>query len=703
MSLSRFSSCTPPPIANDSEPRPVPADDKSRFINRELSWLAFNGRVADEAMNANYPLYERLRFLAISAGNLDEFYMVRIAGLKAQIKGGLSEISIDGLNAEEQLALIYPEIRRLSERQQEIWMQLRHEFEKAGVFITACKDVKPRQKSKLKEWFENHLYPVLTPITLEPAHPFPFIPNRGHVLALELKRKKNEEWETLHALVPVPVNIRRFVRLPDSAHNFLPVEEIIILFLDQLFPACKLKGAGVFRILRDSEVEIDEKAEDLMQSFESLLKRRRRGNVILLKMEERLPEKLCNAIALEAQCETEDIVIAKAMVGLESLAELIAPSPRGLQFLRYAPRHPERVRDFRGDIFRAIRAKDLLIHHPFESFDIVVDFLNQAARDPNVIAIKQTLYRTSDDSPIVKALIDAAENGKSVTALVELRARFDEEANIKWARDMERAGIQICYGFMDLKTHCKVSLVSRKERGKLCSYVHFGTGNYNPVTARLYTDFSFFTVDEALGRDATRVFNYMTSSTPPKGFEKIAVSPLNMHQTLLQHIESEIAHARAGRKAAIWVKLNHIGEPKLIDALCRAARENVSVELIVRGICCLRPELAGYSEGIRVKSIIGRFLEHARIICFGNGEGLPSSAARVFLSSADWMPRNMFRRVETLVPLENSTVKKQILQNVLDAEFRDNQNSWRLNAEGQYQRIPIPAGSLGAFPRIPIL
>jgi len=661
-------------------------NNPSRLFNRELSWLFFNTRVLEEAENSEVPLFERLRFLSISASNLDEFYMVRVAGLREQVRTGIKGQDTSLIPPSIQLKKIDRRAGKIVARQNKCWRNLQQDLADSGVNVLRVENLSKSQLAILKDRFEATIRPLLTPMAVDPAHPFPFLSNLGFGIALRLEK---EGREPLFGLITVPLGVPRVIEIKSGGkgRNFVLIEDVLQSFAQNIYPDFDVANSGVFRITRDSGMTVDERAEDLVLHFENLLRERRRGRVIRLEINKQMDPDLREFLISRFDCRDETIEEAADILGLSDMSQLVKIGPAHQLFPAYTARFPERIREFEGDFFAAIAAKDILVHHPYEEFDVVIQFLQQAARDPNVVAIKQTLYRTSDDSPIVRALIDAAEAGKNVTALVELKARFDEASNMRWARDLERAGVQVVYGFVGYKTHAKVSLVIRQEQDKLQTYTHIGTGNYHALNAKVYTDLALFTADEAIGSDVGKIFNFVTSYNEPRDLQKLSVAPLSLREVLTEHIDREISHAKAGRPARIWAKMNALVDPKMIEKLYEASGVGVQIDLVVRGICCLRPNVAGMSENIRVKSIVGRFLEHSRIVCFGNGEALPSDQALVFISSADWMPRNLNRRIETLVPVESPTVHNQVLDQIMMANLLDNMNSWELQSTGRYVRV----------------
>jgi polyphosphate kinase len=671
----------------DADDDPFEARDTDRYFNRELSWLAFNRRVLEEACNAAHPMLERLRFLSISGSNLDEFFMVRVAGLKGQQLQDVEARSADGLTPSQQLAPITIGADALLASQENVWREIRHALADAGIQVLGSSKIDAALSVDEIEWLRTHfreqLFPILTPQALDPAHPFPFIPNKGLAVMFDLVRVSDKE--PIRELVMVPSGMSRFVRLPGEAARYVAVESVIKRFSAMLFPGYLVEGAAEFRVLRDSDIELEEEAEDLVRYFANAIKRRRRGRVIRLELETGMPASLAKVLRDELG-EQALVTESGSFLGIGDLEQIVEEDRPDLKFVPFTPRFPERIREFGGDCFAAIRAKDIVVHHPYETFDVVLAFLKQAANDPDVLAIKQTLYRAGKQSAVINALIQAAEAGKSVTAVVELKARFDEEQNLLWATALERAGVQVVYGFIDWKTHAKVSMVVRREAGKFRTYCHFGTGNYHPVTAKIYTDLSFFTANPAIGRDAARMFNYITGYVEPDDMERVVLSPRALRTRLLDEIDAEIGHARSGRPAMIWAKLNSLVDPAIIEKLYEASGAGVQIDLIIRGICCLRPKIAGLSDNIRVKSVVGRFLEHSRIAVFGNGAPLPNDDAHVYISSADWMPRNFDRRVEYMLPIDAGTVHDQVLDQVMVANLIDNEQSWDLHADGSYTR-----------------
>jgi len=674
------------PAAEPAAPIPPEAPGpRSRFFNRELSWLAFNLRVLAEACNLNYPLLERLRFLSISASNLDEFLMVRVAALAAQVRRQIEEVSIDGLTPSQQLAAISDSVTQLEITQQGIWRDLKEQLAGKGIRIIGDEKQEAARERWIRDYFQQHVLPIITPQAIDPAHPFPFIANQGMGILFALTRIS--DGSAVMEMVLIPSALPRFIRVPGPEAVYISAEDMLTRNAEVLFPGFRVLGHGVFRVLRDSDIEIEEDAEDLVRYFRTAIQRRRRGLVIVLQLQGKFDPAAEGMLRDKLRLDRAIVIKTDGLIGMNGLSAIVEEDRPELKFEPYSPRYPERIAEHDGDCFAAIREKDIVIQHPYETFEVVIDFLKQAARDPDVVAIKQTLYRAGKQSAVIAALIAAAEAGKSVTAVVELKARFDEEQNMLWASQLERAGVQVIYGFVDWKTHAKVSMVVRREGDSYRTYCHFGTGNYHPVTARIYTDLSIFTADPVVGRDVARLFNFITGYVEPKKLETLSISPIGLRERLYECIEAEIANARAGKPAEIWAKLNALTDSRLINRLYAASQAGVKIFLVIRGICCLRPGIEGLSENIAVKSIIGRFLEHGRVWAFANGGWLPNRRAKVFITSADGMSRNLDRRVELLVPVRNRTVHDQVLGQVMLANLLDTEQSWLLRPDGTYARI----------------
>jgi polyphosphate kinase len=671
---------------NDIDNLLLNINPQTRYLNRELSSIEFNKRVMEQAKTAHNPLLERVKFLGISANILDEFTMVRVAGIKEQVRNKIFSLSDDGLTPLEQITELVQVMRNMLVQQQNIWITLKQELEMERIFIVKPSELEAEQFQAIKDRFFSDIFPAISPIAIDPAHPFPFLPNKGLAQIFELKN--NHSGKLMNAVVPIPTKLDRFQVIENKTGcYFLLLEDLILEFAELLFPSFTVESNCLFRILRDSDLDVEEDAEDLLRNYEHAVKKRRRGRIIRIKALHPAPPHLVQFFTDHVESDIYQVHEMEGMLGLSDLSELYRLNRPDLKYQPYSPRYPERITEYGEDCFAAIAAKDIIIHHPYETFDVVVQFVEQAASDPDVIAIKQTLYRTSDNSPIVKALIRAAESGKSVTALVELRARFDEEANIRWARDLEGAGVQVVYGFVGVKTHAKISIVVRREKQGIVSYAHFGTGNYHPITAKIYTDLSYFTCNKDLVQEAHFVFNYVTGYGSPEKFHHVIPAPLHMRRHILNLIAQEANNAKAGKPAHIWAKMNSLVDTEIIDSLYIASQAGVKIELVVRGICCLRPQVKGLSENIHVKSIVGRFLEHSRIYCFGNGHALPSPNALVYIGSADWMTRNLDWRVEIMVPITNETVHTQVLEQIMVANLRDDVNSWELQPNGEYAKI----------------
>ncbi len=669
----------------------APSDDPARYLNRELSWLEFNARVLAEAANDEVPLYERLKFLAIYSSNLDEFFMVRAAGLQAQIISKVHEVPPDGMTAQEQLLAISLRAHELCELQAKIWKERVHPaLRQVGLTVVEPDSLAPEALKKLDEQFEKDIFPVLTPIAIDPAHPFPHLRNK--TLNVGILFTPGSAVEPTFGLVQIPNTLPRLIRVPVEGQRkaFVTLEDMIGRQVGRLFPHLPAVGHFAFRVTRNFDIELDEdEGEDLLLTIQQELRRRERGHAVRLEVSGRCPdaakEWLCEELSLNPMLDLYEV---KGPIMLENFSELVKHDERkDLSDPPFAPYYVPPLRDSE-DFFRTIRKQDILLHHPYESFEAVIDFVSQAAEDPNVLAIKQTLYRTGGESPLVRALQRAAELGKQVTAVVELKARFDEESNIQWAHALERSGVNVMYGLLGFKTHAKVLLVVRKEGDHLRRYVHLATGNYNQQTARLYEDISLFTAREELGEDATSLFNLLTGYSAPERWNQFITAPLGLHEAVLGFIHREKENARAGKPASIIAKMNSLVDADVIDALYLASQAGVKIDLIVRGICCLKPGLAGVSENIQVRAVVDRFLEHARIFRFENN-GNPE----VYCSSADWMPRNFRRRVEVMFPILDETLKTRMVNQILRPMTKDNVKGWNLGADGRYTREQIEEGA----------
>jgi len=660
-----------------------------RYINREISWLKFNLRVLNEAGNKNIPLLERVRFLSIAANNLDEFFMVRVAGIFNQIKERIDVVSVDGLNPEQQLEQIVDKTKKLLKISNDTWANLKLDLNKEGIFFVRYDELNSSEKTRLGKYFKENIYPVLTPLIIDPTHPFPFIPNQGLFVVMSMLKKKKSKIKKKFSLILIPKKIDRFVNISNKVgiKKYISIENIISSYASYLFTDYKLIKSTSARIIRDSDIEIEEEAEDLVLYLEQALKKRKRGRIVKLEIRSNIDEDIRKFIIKSLEVKKDHIYEIDSFVGTHQIDEIYNKNNSNLIFKPFNPRPLERLKQYNNNYFDAIRAKDFIVHHPYETFDSVIQFLNQAAQDPDVIAIKQTLYRTTVDSPIVKALIDAAEKGKSVTAVVEIKARFDEEKNISLANALEKSGVQVVYGFVTLKTHAKASLVVRKEGKKMLTYVHIGTGNYHPINAKIYTDLSFFSSDTIIGKDVESFFNFVTGNSKPKNLKKIVLSPHGIRLKIYNLIDQEIKNFKIGKNAEIWAKMNSLVDQGIIDKFYQASKAGVKIFLFVRGICCLRAGIPNLSENITVKSIVGRFLEHSRIFCFANGHSMPSRSNLVFIGSADLMTRNLDRRIEIIIPIINSTVHEQVLDQIMVANYKDTSQSWLLNKDDNYVKI----------------
>ena len=661
-------------------PQPTNPPDYARYINRELSWLLFNRRVLEEAINEHNPLLERLKFLAIFESNLDEFYMVRVSGLIEQFESGILEQSPDGLTPNEQLGMISRMAQPLRQRASDVFEKtLRPQLAKSGIVIRHYAELNAKQKKELEAFFTKEIFPLCTPLILHPAPSVPFISNRSLNLVIELS---DATTELRLARVKVPSIVPRAVRLPGRKHEYVLLEEIIAENLKYLFPGVKVVASHIFRVIRDADIEIRQlEAADLISTIEETLKLRRFGDPVLVEVASTMPKRIRKLLMNILKLDDEDVFVVDGLIGMDVFWQLSRIDRPALRFHPFPAYLSEKLSNSE-ELFETIASRDILVHHPYDSFRTVEGFVASAAHDSNVIGIKQTLYRVGSESPIVESLLDAAENDKQVAAMVELKARFDESNNLVWARTLERAGVHVTYGFAEMKTHCKLCLIVRREGAGMRSYAHIGTGNYNPVTCRLYTDLGLFTKDPAITQDISELFNYLTGFSKQTEYRKLLVAPINLREGILSRIEREIEIHKKKGQGRIMFKLNALVDPEVVDALYEASNAGVPVDLIVRGVCCLRPGVVGMSENIRVISIVGRFLEHSRIYYFHNG-GEPD----VLIGSADLMRRNLDRRIEVLVPVEQEDLRRHLREHILDNCLRDNVKAWRLDANGDYHKV----------------
>ncbi|MGA9771876.1 MAG: polyphosphate kinase 1 [Blastocatellia bacterium] len=674
---------------------PTLALNRQMLFNREVSWLCFNNRVLEEALDHSHPLLERLKFLSIFSTNLDEFFMIRVSGLKQQIDEGVMELSFDGLTATAQLRLIAEKLRPMvTEQMRCLKNDILPELSAQGIVITPYRALSDRERRSLNAYFLENVFPVLTPQAVDPSHPFPYISNLSLNLGVMIEASEEAASSAAgaggprFARVKVPPIVPRLVPVGDSGAEFTLLEELIAANISVLFPGMRVGEFHLFRVTRDADIEIrEDEANDLLRVMEQELRKRRFGTAVRLEVASTMPQEMVRYLETSLGLTSDDIYTNEGPLNVPDLMALYKQDKPEIKDKPLLASLPLLFRT--GEpIFDIIKRHDILMHHPYNSFSTVIDFINSAAIDPDVLAIKMTLYRTGQDSPIVRALMEASERGKQVAVLVELKARFDEEKNIEWARQLERAGVHVVYGLIGLKTHCKLALVVRREADSLRRYVHLGTGNYNPTTARIYTDIGLFTSNPQIGADATELFNYLTGFSRQIEYRRLIVAPVNMRDRLIGFIEREMEHQKAGRPARIIAKINSLTDTKIIRKLYEASQTGVPIELIVRGVCSLRPGVPGLSDTIDVISIVGRFLEHSRIFYFANG-----GDEDIYIGSADWMLRNIDRRVELLTPIEDPRLKKHLKEEVLDLCLRDNVKARRLLLNGNYQRIPCPEGN----------